>query len=71
MKILRKIADDAVVGFCGTMGVITALSYRASGPRNLMKINNFSTRNPSMSGVIFDPGVPTAFFGVGWDLLFL
>jgi hypothetical protein len=28
---------------------------RASGPRNRMNINNFSTRYPSMSGVIFDP----------------
>jgi len=27
VKILRKIADDANVGFCGTMGVITALSF--------------------------------------------
>src|SRR6202171_5044179 len=27
VKILRKIADDANVGFCGTMGVITALEF--------------------------------------------
>jgi hypothetical protein len=58
------IADDANLGFCDTMGVITTLSYRASGPRNHMKINNSSTRYPSMSGVIFDTGVPPAFFCV-------
>jgi hypothetical protein len=29
VKILRKIADDANVGSCGRMGVITTLSYRA------------------------------------------
>jgi hypothetical protein len=29
VKILRKIADDANIGCCGTMGVITTLSYRA------------------------------------------
>jgi len=27
VKILRKLADDANVGFCGTMGVITALEF--------------------------------------------
>ena len=27
VKILRKIADDANVGCCGTMGVITTLSF--------------------------------------------
>ena len=27
VKILRKIADDANVGFCGTMGIITTLSF--------------------------------------------
>ena len=27
VKILRKIADDANVGFCGTMGVITTLEF--------------------------------------------
>jgi hypothetical protein len=27
VKILRKLADDADVGFCGTMGVITTLEF--------------------------------------------
>jgi hypothetical protein len=27
VKILRKIADDANVGSCGTMGVITTLDF--------------------------------------------
>jgi hypothetical protein len=27
LKILRKIADGATVGSCGTMGVITTLSF--------------------------------------------
>jgi hypothetical protein len=27
VKILRKIADDANVGCCGTMGVITTLEF--------------------------------------------
>ena len=27
VKMLRKIADDADVGFCGTMGVIATLEF--------------------------------------------
>jgi len=38
-----------------TLWMTSGLSFRASGPRNLMKINNFSTRQPIMSAGIFDP----------------
>jgi hypothetical protein len=27
VKILRELADDADVGFCGTMGIITTLEF--------------------------------------------
>jgi hypothetical protein len=32
VKILGELADDPEIGFCGTMGVITALSFRAVRP---------------------------------------
>ena len=32
VKVLRELADDPDVGFCGTMRVITTLSFRAVRP---------------------------------------
>ena len=50
VKILRKIADDANVGFCGTIGIVTSLEFlqhhsAKMGHRDLLVTHNLSPQS--------------------------
>jgi hypothetical protein len=55
LALVTKIQRPRTLDSIPNRTVVFPQPDRASGPRNHMKINNFSTRYPSMSGVIFDP----------------